>query len=106
MASSSRSTGEEPRKEGRRMIHFPGVRTFRELTAHADRPLDRELIQERLLQLSSWAMVLGTVRLICSASDQVNALLDIQRSEPYSGRILARFFQENPPALLLGMAWP
>jgi tetratricopeptide (TPR) repeat protein len=62
--------------------------------------------QQRLLELSSWMMVLGTIRWICSIADSVAAYLETFR--PGLG-LAARFsllVQENNPIFVLSMVWP
>ncbi len=61
---------------------------------------------ERLIELSSWMMVLGTIRLVCAIADYATALLERSRLDPWSFRMLGRFIQENHPIVLLSAAWP
>jgi tetratricopeptide (TPR) repeat protein len=61
---------------------------------------------ERLVTLSSWMMVLGTVRLVCTFADYATAFLNAYRIEPISSRMLGKFLEENQPVLLLSSAWP
>jgi tetratricopeptide (TPR) repeat protein len=61
---------------------------------------------ERLVELSSWMMILGTIRLVCSLADYASAFLEATRSTPASLRMLSGFFQENNPLFLLCSAWP
>ena len=63
-------------------------------------------ITERLIELSSWMMVLGTIRLVCTIADYATSLLERSRFEPWSVRMLGRFIQENHPIILLSAAWP
>jgi tetratricopeptide (TPR) repeat protein len=67
---------------------------------------DPEQTSARIIHLSSWMMVLGTVRLVCALGDAVNAFLEMNRGAIPSLRVLGRFLQVNPPAILLGMSWP
>jgi tetratricopeptide (TPR) repeat protein len=50
-------------------------------------------------------MVLGTVRLVCAVGDYAATYLEASRGY-FSWRLIGRFVQENPPALVLGFAWP
>jgi len=61
---------------------------------------------ERLIQLSSWMMVLGTIRLICAFTDYVSAFVEASRFEPISQRMLGRFVDENHPIIAVCAAWP
>jgi tetratricopeptide (TPR) repeat protein len=61
---------------------------------------------EKVIELSSWMMVLGTIRLICAVADYAQAYLEATRLEPLSLRRLGWFFQENHPIVVLGAAWP
>jgi hypothetical protein len=60
----------------------------------------------RLVQLSSWLLVLGTVRVICAFTDSLNAFLDSVRFEPVSLHLLGRFIEENSPVIAVCAAWP
>jgi len=61
---------------------------------------------ERLIELSSWMMVLGTIRLVCTIADYATTLLERSRLESWSVRMWGRFIQENHPIVLLSAAWP
>jgi len=61
---------------------------------------------ERLIELSSWMVVLGTIRVICAYADYLGALFDAYRFEPVSMRMLSRFVEENHPIVALSAAWP
>jgi len=50
-------------------------------------------------------MILGTVRLICALGDYATSYLEVARGS-FSLRVLGRFLQDNPPAVVLGFAWP
>jgi tetratricopeptide (TPR) repeat protein len=60
----------------------------------------------RFTRLSSWMMILGTVRLVSALGDYGSAFLDFSSSWHHPFREMARFFQEYPPAVLLGYGWP
>jgi hypothetical protein len=60
----------------------------------------------KVIELGSWMMVLGTIRLICAVADYARAYLEATRLEPMSFRRLGTFFQENHPVVLIGAAWP
>jgi tetratricopeptide (TPR) repeat protein len=61
---------------------------------------------ERLIKLSSWMMVLGTVRLVCMLADNANAFADAARIEPLSMRTFARMAEEIHPVVAISSAWP
>jgi tetratricopeptide (TPR) repeat protein len=61
---------------------------------------------ERLMQLSSWMIVLGTIRLVCTVADDIGALFELSRGEAISFRLLGRFFQENHPVVAISAVWP
>jgi tetratricopeptide (TPR) repeat protein len=61
---------------------------------------------DRLLALSSWIMVLGTVRFLCAFADYLSAFLSAYRFEPVSLRMLSRFIEENQPVIALSVVWP
>src|SRR4051794_17024770 len=74
--------------------------------AHPRPAADSASSAEKVIELSSWVMVLGTIRLICAAADYANAYLEASRLESMSLRRLGWFFQENHPIVALGAAWP
>ena len=61
---------------------------------------------DRLIDLSSWMMVLGTVRVICMLADYVGILVDATRVEPFTMRTLAKLAEEIHPVVALSSAWP
>ena len=61
---------------------------------------------DRLIALSSWMMILGTIRVLCTFADLASALLTTTRLESLSWPMLSRFVEENQPLLALGAAWP
>ncbi len=65
-----------------------------------------EAMAIRFARLSSWMMILGTVRLVSALGDYGSAFLDFSPSWHHPFRDIARFLQENPPAVLLGSGWP
>jgi len=87
-----------------------------DLTLETDRRLDKAAGQDelseqesltiRLLRLSSWMMILGTVRLVATLGDYGSAFLDISPSWYPSLSVITAFFHENSLAVLLGSAWP
>ena len=60
----------------------------------------------RLLQLSSWMMILGTVRLVCAAGDYASAFLAMNRAGWPTLDVLVQFLQDNSLPFLLVMSWP
>ncbi|MFO0889511.1 MAG: tetratricopeptide repeat protein [Isosphaeraceae bacterium] len=60
----------------------------------------------RILQLSSWMMILGTVRLVCAVGDYLNEAVSVAGRSRITLSFVSRFLQEHPPAILLGLAWP
>ncbi len=67
---------------------------------------ERESLAIRFLRLSSWMMILGTVRLVAALGDYGSSFLDISPSWYPSLSVITGFFHENPLAVLLGSAWP
>jgi hypothetical protein len=61
---------------------------------------------ERLVQLSSWMMALGTIRVICAFADSLSAFVDATHHEPISWQMLVRFVEDNHPIVALCAAWP
>jgi tetratricopeptide (TPR) repeat protein len=65
-----------------------------------------QLNQERLIALTSWMMILGTIRAICAFADQASVFLKATRLDSVSWSMLNRFVDENQPFLAMGVAWP
>jgi tetratricopeptide (TPR) repeat protein len=61
---------------------------------------------ERLQELCSWMMVLGTVRLICMTAEYVGAFAEAIRIEPLTMRMLSRLSNEIHPIVAVSAAWP
>ncbi|MGC8644569.1 MAG: hypothetical protein ACP5XB_32290, partial [Isosphaeraceae bacterium] len=49
----------------------------------------------RVLQLSSWMMILGTVRLVCATGDYASAFLTMNHSGWPTLATLGQFLQDN-----------
>ena len=64
------------------------------------------LDDERLIALSSWMVILGTIRVICTFADLVSAFFNATRLESVSMRMLSNFIEANQPFLALGVFWP
>jgi tetratricopeptide (TPR) repeat protein len=62
--------------------------------------------EERLISLSSWMVILGTIRVICTFVDLVSAFLNAYQLESLSMRMLSNFVEANQPFLALGVLWP
>jgi tetratricopeptide (TPR) repeat protein len=74
--------------------------------AHREDSTHVSSFAERVIALSSWTMVLGTIRLICSIADYANNYLEATRVETMSLRRLGWFLQDNHPIVALAAAWP
>jgi tetratricopeptide (TPR) repeat protein len=61
---------------------------------------------ERLVELSSWLIVLGTIHLVCSAVDFLGELFEASRVDPVWTQMIGRFVQEHHPIIALSFAWP
>jgi tetratricopeptide (TPR) repeat protein len=61
---------------------------------------------ERVIGLSSWMVVLGTIRLVAVCADYAGAFFDASRFQPFSLRMLSEFAHENSPVFALSAAWP
>jgi tetratricopeptide (TPR) repeat protein len=85
--------------------------TIRMTGGSLGRLLDRDdrsapqTIHQKIAQVSLWMIILGTVRLVCAIGDYASTFLEASRWS-FSWRVIGRFVQENPPALVLGAAWP
>ena len=60
----------------------------------------------RIVQISSWMMILGTVRLLCAGGDYASAFLTANGAAWPTYSVLTRFLQENSLPILLAMSWP
>jgi hypothetical protein len=74
----------------------------------ANRECDRgsTTIHERLIELSSWILVIGTIRVICGFADYVTAFLDAFGRGPVAPGAFGRFIDENSPIVELCVVWP
>ncbi len=61
---------------------------------------------DRLLELSSWMMVLGTIRLVCTTADYASAFLESMQSNASFLALVGRFVQESQFFLAFGTVWP
>jgi len=61
---------------------------------------------ERLIALSSWMMVLGTIRVTCTFADYAGTFLEAWRIQPITYRMLSLFTEQNNPVVALCGAWP
>ncbi len=68
-----------------------------------DRSVD---VVDRLIDLSSWMMVLGTVQFICGVADYVGRVWEGASHSPFSFALLVGLFLQNSPIALLAAAWP
>ncbi len=88
------------------MAFFPSTKLDRQPLVVARRVAATVTPAERLIALSSWMMVLGTIRFLCVFADYVSAFSSACRFEPVSLRMVGHFFAENQPVLALSGAWP
>ncbi|MGO9466270.1 MAG: tetratricopeptide repeat protein [Isosphaeraceae bacterium] len=61
---------------------------------------------DRLMELSSWMMVLATIRLVCTIADYGSAFLESMQSNLQFGRIVGKFLQDSQFFLSFGTVWP
>jgi tetratricopeptide (TPR) repeat protein len=61
---------------------------------------------DRIIELSSWMMVLGTVRVVCMLADYLSAFADAVRVEPFGMRTFSRLAGEIHPVVAISSAWP
>ncbi len=61
---------------------------------------------DRLIDLSSWMMVLGTVRVLGMVADYVGILVERTRIEPVTMLTFSRLAEEIHPVVALSSAWP
>ena len=83
-----------------------GVKTVGPWDLDAERPGERDVQLAHLHRLSSWMLILGTVRLLCMLGDYARSYAEISRGVLFSLSAVSRFVQSNPPGVLLGFAWP
>jgi hypothetical protein len=61
---------------------------------------------ERLIELSSWMLVLGTIRFTCSLADHAANFLETWRGQPITAHIVSKLAQDNQLIFVLCAAWP
>lgn len=69
-----------------------------------DRSGDRAAAQ--IQQLSTWVMILGTVRFFCETAEYASAFLSMTSGQWPAHEALGRFLQEHALPVLLMMSWP
>jgi hypothetical protein len=74
--------------------------------AGQDEPSAQDASAIRIIRLSSWMMILGTVRLVSALGDYGSSFLEISPSWHPSLSVFTRFFHEYPLAVVLGSGWP
>lgn len=74
--------------------------------AHRERMAEASGTAEKITELSTWMVILGTVRLVSAIADYLIAGLEATRAQPRSIERWMEFFQENQPIVVLGAAWP
>jgi tetratricopeptide (TPR) repeat protein len=74
--------------------------------ANRERDRGSTTIHERLIELSSWMMVIGTVRIICGFADYVTAFLEEFPRGPVAPGEFSRFAEENSPIVACCIVWP
>ncbi len=84
----------------------PSIKLNSALASPAGSGSTSAVLDERIVMLSSWIMVLGTVRLLCAVADALNALVGLSRFQPISPRLLGTFIEGNQPLLVLSSVWP
>ena len=82
-----------------------GEGTLSPIAGH-DGPLQEDEGLERTLAVSSWMMILGTVRLICAFGGYVGSFFDSLWGGGSTLTAIGRFMQENPPVAVVVSGWP
>jgi tetratricopeptide (TPR) repeat protein len=77
----------------RSLLNYPNVQQSR-------------LPVERLSELSSWMLVLGTVRLVGMLADYAGAFFEAIRIEPFTIRTLYKLSEDFHPIVVVSAAWP
>jgi len=88
------------------MEFIPPIERDRRSIAEQGQDLGLTAPVERLIELSSWMMVLGTIRLTCAFANYVGAFLDAWRAQPVAIRMVSWFTHETQPVIELCAAWP
>ena len=88
------------------MGFIPTIELERRAHAHREQATRAPGTTEKLIELSTWMVILGTVRLICAIADYLIAGLEATRVDHMSIQRWSWFFQENNPIVVLGSAWP
>jgi hypothetical protein len=88
------------------MAFFPTI-ALRRRTIHGNLRVSSQAdYGERLVEISSWIMVLGTIRLTCTFADYLDAYLNTWQPGLAWTERLARFIRENHPLFALSAVWP
>jgi tetratricopeptide (TPR) repeat protein len=88
------------------MQFMPSMELTRRTTAGTDQAQSTTAETDRLIELSSWMMVLATIRLVCTIADYTSSFLEWTQGYRLSLRLVGRFFHENQPFFAVGIVWP
>jgi tetratricopeptide (TPR) repeat protein len=88
------------------MRFIPPIELDPRLIADPGNDPDQAAPADRLIELTSWMLVLGTIRLTCALADYAGTFLDDWRSQPFTLRAMSSLTAENQPIIVLCTAWP
>ncbi len=88
------------------MQFFPSMELNRRTTTAKTHASSVLVEPGRLIELSSWMMVLATIRLVCMIADYTGAFLELTRGNALSFWLVGRYFHENQALFALGIVWP
>jgi tetratricopeptide (TPR) repeat protein len=88
------------------MQFIPSLELNRRRTAEKDQAPTTLAETDRLTELSSWMMILATIRLVCTIADITSGFLDWTLGNVPSLRLLGRFLHETQPYFAFGIVWP
>jgi tetratricopeptide (TPR) repeat protein len=71
-----------------------------------DRPWDREDPADPTMELGSWMMILGLVRILCALGAFVAAFLQGPGTLKPTFQTLVEFVRDDPPLIVVGSIWP
>jgi tetratricopeptide (TPR) repeat protein len=84
----------------------PGLELFHGSIAGQPRARTETARVDRLVEMGSWMIVLGTIRLVCSSVDLAGEMVEAYRVDPVWSRMIGRFVQEHHPIIALTFVWP
>jgi tetratricopeptide (TPR) repeat protein len=67
---------------------------------------DSTMLVDRLIEVSAWMVVLGTIRLLCTLTDFTGSYVEALRFQPITTRVVGWWLTDNRLILIVCASWP